>query len=76
MFVIVMFVIAFVIAFIPSLGIGIYFVIKRGVRDGINESMLFTDEQRAEQEEREQKEYDEAVKKYNDKNANDAGRLK
>lgn len=56
-----------IIGTIPSLGFVLYFVIKSAVRSGINESMLFSDEQRAEQEEREQKEHDEAIKEYNDK---------
>lgn len=36
-----------------------YFVIKWAVKNGINESMLFTDEQREKQEEQEQKELEE-----------------
>ena len=43
-----------------------YFVIKAAVRGGINESMLFTDEQRKEQEKKEYYEMNNLIKKDED----------
>ena len=60
-------IIPIIIGATPLLGIAFYFVIKGAVRNGINESMLFTDEQRAEQDEKDQKEHEEAIKAYEEK---------
>ena len=64
-----------IIGAIALLGIVFYFVIKGAVRNGINESMLFTDEQGAEQDKKDQKEHEEAIKEHEGKNANDEKRI-